>query len=196
MPRKKSVRRTAQNFKTAADETCAFVSSVSSGQSKEYVSWLYNYAVIRLYRDFESLMLAALVGAINNDSTTVAATTGVAFPKHMTDEVCEFLITGTGYFDFKGRGGLISTLKSFVPATHYLVMIAKKPAYRDTLDQLTALRNFAAHESTKSKGAVLRALGGKRVASSGSWLKRKGRFQRIADGLKTLATEIEHSAPY
>lgn len=196
MPKKKSVRLSAQTFEMAADDLCAFLSKVAAGHSKEHVSWLHDYAIIRLYREFESLMLDALVGAINNDSTTVSATTGVSFPKHMTGEVCEFLITGTGYFDFKGRSGLIAALKSFVPDTHYLVTISKKPVYRDTLDQLAALRNYAAHESAKSKGAVLRALNCERIASSGTWLKRQGRFKRIVDSLKALATEIEHSAPY
>lgn len=196
MPRKKSVKRSAQVFKAAVDDVAGFLSTVSAGQSEEHVSWLYDYAIIRLYRDFEGLMLDALVGAINNDSTTVAATTGVTFPKHMTDEVCEFLVTGTGYFDFKGRSGLIAILKSFVPHTHYLVTAARKPAYRSALDQLSALRNFAAHESVKSKGAVLRALNCERISSCGTWLKRQGRFQRIADGLKALASEIEGAAPY
>jgi hypothetical protein len=196
VPKKKSVKLSAQTFKVAADEVRGFLTKLTAGQSKEHVSWLHDYAIIRVYREFESLMLDALVGAINNDSTTVAATTGVAFPKHMTDEVCEFLITGIGYFDFKGRSGLIATLRSFVPDNHYLVTVAKKATYRVTLDQLCALRNFAAHESAKSKAAVLKALGCKRISASGAWLKRQGRFQRIVDSLKDLATEIENAAPY
>jgi cupin superfamily acireductone dioxygenase involved in methionine salvage len=196
MPRKKSVKRSANEFKLAADDVAAFLSTASAGQSKEHVSWLHDYAIIRLYRDFESMMLDALVGAINNDSATVAATTGVTFPKHMTDEVCEFLITGAGYFDFKGRDGLVGKLKSFVPSSHYLVTATKKPAYSSTLDRLSALRNFAAHGSAKSKGAALKALNCERLSSSGAWLKRQGRFQRIVDGLKALATEIEGAALY
>jgi hypothetical protein len=196
VPRKKSVKLSARWFSSATDDVCTFLSKVAVGQSEEHVSWLHSYAIIRLYRAFESLMLETLVGAINNDSATVAATTGVAFPKHMTDEVCEFLITGTGYFDFKGRSGLISTLKSFVPEDHYVLTVTKKATYRNTLDQLCTLRNFAAHESAKSKAAVLKALGCKRISSSGAWLKRHGRFQQIATGLKALAAEIEAAAPY
>jgi len=48
---------------------------------------LHEYAVIRLYREFESLILQGLVGAINNDTSTLSATSGVQFPKHLTDEV-------------------------------------------------------------------------------------------------------------
>ena len=64
-----------------------FLTKVSGGQTDEHISWLYSYAIIRLYREFESLVLDALVGAINNDTTTVSTTTGVKFPKHLSTEV-------------------------------------------------------------------------------------------------------------
>src|SRR5262249_52715414 len=162
----------------------------------QYITWIHNYGIIRLYREFEALMLAALVGAINNDTSTVSATTSVNFPKHLTDEVCEFLITGSGYFDFKGRPGLIKILKDFVPEDHYLVTAVKKKTYTDALEKLSTLRNFAAHGSGPSKRAALKAIGGKRIESSGAWLKTGGRFQSIVDRLKALSTEIENDAPY
>ena len=196
MPRKKSVKHSAQDFRIAADEITTFLTSVSNGQTAEHISWLHNYAIIRLYREFESLVLDALVGAINNDTATVSSTTGVEFPTHLSAEVCEFLITGTGYFDFKGRAGLIKTLKDFVPDAHYLVTTIKQPTYKDALEQLSALRNYAAHESDQSKRSALKAIGGKRIASSGAWLKRESRFQTIANRLKALATAIENAAPY
>ena len=62
--------------------------------------------------------------------------------------------------------------------------------------KLSALRNFAAHESAKSKRAALAAIGGERIESSGAWLKRENRFQSIVDHLKALATDFEHAAPY
>ncbi len=158
MPRKKSVKLSATDFNAQVDEITAFLAAVSVGQSDEHVTWLHNYAIIRLYKAFEGLMLDVLVGAVNNDTTTLEATTDVKFPKHLTDEVCEFLITGTGYFDFKGRSGLIKTFKSFVPDAHYLVTTIKKAAYKDVLEQLTTLRNFAAHESQVSKRAALAAI--------------------------------------
>jgi cupin superfamily acireductone dioxygenase involved in methionine salvage len=176
MPRKKSIKKSAQEFKLQADAISTFLMTVSLNLSEQHISWLYNYAIIRLYREFEILMLDALVGAINNDTTVLTATSGISFPKHLNDEVCEFLITGTGYFDFKGRDGLIKTLKKFVPDSHYLLTLVKKPIYKDALEQLSALRNFAAHESIPSKTAVLKALRRQRIHSSGAWLKQKGRF--------------------
>ena len=36
-------------------------------------------------------------------------------------------MTGRGYFDFKGRDGLIKTLKQYLPDDHYLVEVVSKP---------------------------------------------------------------------
>jgi hypothetical protein len=99
---------------------------------------------------------------------TLSNQIGISFPKHLTDDVCEFLITGNGYFDFKGRDGLIKTLKQFVSEDHYLLVAVKKTAYRDALNRLSTLRNFAAHESAPSKKAALTALGCKNLSSSGA----------------------------
>jgi hypothetical protein len=196
MPRKKSVKHSAQVFCNAADDIAEFLTKISANQSDQHVSWLYDYGIIRLYREFESLVLHLLVGAINNNTATISATTGIEFPKHLTDEVCTFLIKHTGYFDFKGRSGLIKTLQKFVPDDHDLVTSVKKNVYKQAIERLSALRNFATHESPTSKRAALTAIGGKRIGSSGAWLKREDRFQTIVDSLKSLATEIERSARY
>ena len=168
MPRKKSVKKSARDFRTATSGVAAFLETVSVGQSDAHISLLHNYAIIKLYRDFEGMILDSLVGAINNDLTTVSSVAGVSFPKHLSDEVCEYLIIGTGYFDFKGRSGLISKLKTFVPPTHYLITIVKKKQYQEPLERLAALRNYAAHESGKSKKAALDAVGQKRISSAGA----------------------------
>jgi len=196
MPKKKSVRRNAEAFKKWAEGISHFLQTVGSGQSAEHASWLHDYAIIRLYREFERLMLHALVVAINNVSDTMSAVTGIEFPKHLTDEVCEYLIIGTGYFDFRGRDGLIGILRKYVPDDHYLLTAVKKSKYKKALERLACLRNFAAHESSPSKRAVLAAVGQKKIGSCGSWLKCQRRFDAIKDRLKELANEIEQRAPY
>lgn len=196
MAKKKSVKLSAKKFEAEAENISTFVQQVSTGQTQEHESWLYDYAVIRLYKALEDLMLDVLVGAVNNDTSTLASTTDVKFPKHLTDEVCEFLITGTGYFDFKGRSGLIRTLKSFVPENHYLVTTVKKNIYAEALNQLTALRNFSAHGSQTAKRAALDAVQCKKLSTSGAWLKRQDRFTRLVTSLKKLSSELSNNAPY
>lgn len=197
MARKKSARLAAQRFVASATEIESFGDAMcGSGLSAQYISWGHDLAIIALYRGFETLMLEALIAAVNNDTTTVSTSTGIAFPKHLTDEVCEFLIIGTGYFDFKGRDGLVSVLKKYVPSDHYLVLTVKKPAYRQPIERLCALRNFAAHSSASSKKAALKAIDAKNLSSSGAWLKRQDRLQGTIGPLKALAAEIEGIAPF
>jgi hypothetical protein len=197
VPRKKSAKLAAQAFRKNADEVVLFAQAISiAGLSKQHVTWGHELAIIRLYREFETLMLEALVAAINNDTATISARAGLSFPKHLTDEVCEYLIVGTGYFDFKGRDGLVSVLKKYVPDTHYLVVAVKKAKYKTALERLTALRNFAAHGSAVSKSGAMTAVGAKRLATAGAWLKVSGRLQQIVDPLKELADDIEAAAPY
>lgn len=196
MPRKKSIKKASSDFSSEVDKIERFLTAVEMRQQNEHITWLYNYAIIRLYKEFEGLMLDVLVAAINNDTTALEEATDVKFPKHLAEEVCEFIITGTGFFDFKGRSGLIKTLKSFVPEDHYLVVTIKKPCYKKPLEQLTTLRNYAAHESQSSKRAALEAVGQTKIASSGAWLKKQGRFMKIANKLKELSAELNVHAPY
>lgn len=195
--KKKSVKKSVDWFIGQTDEIVTFVSQIESkGVTDAALSWTYDHAIIRLYRQFELLMFDGIVAGINNDTSVLSKATGTQFPKHLTDEVCEFILVGNGYFDFKGRDGLISTLGKYLSENHYIVTAVKKTAYKDALNRLSALRNFAAHDSAKSKRAALKAIDHKSLGSSGSWLKRQGRFTAICDALKSLALEIKQAAPY
>ncbi|SMH52680.1 hypothetical protein [Maritimibacter sp. HL-12] len=197
MPKKKSAKKSADRFLTNCKKIDAFVYEIKiKGLSDNHLSWAFEYAIVRLYRDFEKLILECLVAAINNDTTQLSQKKGFDFPKHLTDEVCQYIIVGEKYFDFRGRSGLISTLKSYLADDHYLVVSVKKPAYREALDQFIVLRNFAAHDSDQSKAACLKALGKARISSAGSYLKVNNRFQALSSKLQKLTCEIRDSAPY
>jgi hypothetical protein len=193
--RKKSIKTAAKAFQDAANEINEYFNK-TSGLDAKWHSWCTDYAVIRLYSEFELLMLSALVGAINNDTTTLSDAVGLNFPAHLSQDVCTFLIVGRGYFDFKGRDGLIRIIKQFVPDDHYLVTILKDAEYRESLEQLSALRDFGAHRSSKAKKAARKAIGGERIGSSGSWLNKQNRFGLLCENLKKLSHAIEKKAAY
>jgi len=196
LPRKKSVRGAADKFIKRSDALGDYYSQVvTAGLSAQDTTWAVEAAIVKLSVYFEHLMLDALVGAINNDTRTVSSSVGIPFPKHLTDEICEYLVTGGTYFDFRGRDGLIKVLKRFVPDDHYLLEAVSKQKYRTTLERLVALRNLAAHESRKGTAAARLAVNGS-VASAGAWLKRGDKFYDINSRLKELAEEIRHAAPY
>lgn len=195
--RKKSAKKAAEWFLEQTDEIKIFLEQDNlSGLTDKHVTWVHDYAIIRLYREFEDMILNCLIAAINNDTEVLSIQTDIDFPKHLSDEVCEFIIVGNGYFDFRGRDGLIQKLKKFLPDDHYLVMLVKKPSYKDSLEQLSALRNFAAHDSKPSKKRALEAIGLLRLASTGVWLKKQDRFGKLASRLKRLAQEIYDKAPF
>lgn len=195
MAKKKSVKKAAKQFGKEVDLILSYVGQQPVGAGP-FTRWAYEYAIIRLYREFENLVLHALVGAINNDSTTLQSRLGFRIPRHMTDEFCTYLVVGDRYFDFKGRDGLIGTIKRFVPMNHYLLSVVEKQGYRVPLERLCALRNFAAHGSAKARTAAKRALGVQNLKSAGSWLSRQQRFAGIAGKLKDLSGELETGAPY
>lgn len=197
MARLKSVRLSARRFCEELTRLRTFVTSASFSESPDtYTTWLFEYGVIRLYREFEKLMLDALVGAINHDTSVLSRKLGFEFPKRLTDEVCEYLVTGGGYFDFKGRDGLIAAMKEFVPDDHYLVQIVSKPRYREALERLSALRNFSSHDSDQAKRRALAATNMRRMAGAGVWLKTQNRFVNMLERLEELAREMERTAPH
>lgn len=194
--RKISVRRAAREFEAELTQIRSFLQLFNqSGIPPGAKSFVYDFAVIRLHSAFEHLMTEAIVGAVNNDTRTISQRTGIAFPSHLRGEVCDYLVTSGGFLDFKGRDGLIGVLKQFVPDTHYLVTIAKDPAHSATLNQLPALRNFAAHGSDRAKRAARKAVG-VNLSSAGSWLRRQGRFETLARGAEGIASAIRTNAPY
>jgi hypothetical protein len=141
-------------------------------------------------------MLDCVVAGINNDTKTLSATTGIKFPKHLSDEVCEYIVVGDGYFDFKGRDGLIKTLRRFVPDAHFSVAAVKDARYKSSIEKLSPLRNFAAHSSTQAKVRALNAVNQKKIGSAGAWLKVQGRFDKILADLRALASDLRKNAPF
>jgi hypothetical protein len=195
MPRKKSVKKAAAKFKLAVERVEEFFEGTES-LKEDLAIWCAEYAIIRLYCDFEVLMLSALVGAVNSDSSKFSEYTGLKFPKHMTEDLCTYMIIGSGYFDFKGRDGLLQITRRYVSQENYLYAILKDKKYRPALEQLSSLRNLAAHRSEKAKEAAIKATGAERFKSAGAWLRKQNRFEDLCKSLKKLANSMERKAPH
>ncbi|MFE6166177.1 hypothetical protein ACFQ7F_45625 [Streptomyces sp. NPDC056486] len=217
MGRKKSGKFAAGKFKETTQRIREYLDEIDdSGMTDQAVTWAYEAALMKIAVAFESLMLECLIVALNNDSEPFSKATSIAFPRHMTEKVCEYLVTGGKFFDFKGRDGLLGDIGRFVGgknAGHYLYEAIKKPRYHHPLTLLIALRNYAAHESPQSKETMKRAIVGFRLGTTkkltdqqmkaanaplaaGAWLKTQSRFVYLLDELDALADEIHQGAPY
>ena len=194
--KKKSVQLCTQQFEKEANGLLEFCAKAEEVLSEAHVSLVYDTAIIKIYAHFEQMIVESLIGAINNDTSQISTTTNILFPRHLTDEVCEYIITKGGYFNFQGRDGLIGEIKKYVPDNHYLMNIIKDRTYKESLDRLCALRNYAAHGSDSSKRSALKSIGQLKMGSAGSWLKRQNRLDNITSSLCNLSKEIEASAPY
>lgn len=112
-----------------------------------------------------------MISCLNHDHSCFEEKYGIALGKHINDDVCEFLITKGGYFDFRGYSGLVSTIKNTLGNSNAVIPIIKD-SYQNCIDQLCAIRNYAAHESKQSKAAAKKAFGLSRISSAGSCLKQ------------------------
>lgn len=195
MPKKLSIKTRVADFRTSCDEILHFVIRMSTDASKKDSTWLHEYAILRLYRSFEDFIAWVLVGCLNQNSQTLSDQTGIAFPKHLSVPVCRYLMTGGGYFDFRGRDGLIRTSKRLLGADHDIVAIVRHKDYVDSLDKLCALRNFAAHGSEHAKAQAKRTTQ-TNMSSAGAWLKSDNRLRKIAEDLNDLARSIEEAARF
>lgn len=197
MPRKISVKRASLGFikEVEAIERFLQIPAISSLATKNQ-AWCYDYAIIRTYHGFEELMLKTIIAAINISPATISHATGVLFPRHLSQNVCRYLVVGNGYFDFKGRDGLIGKLRRYLPENHPLVRLVKDETLKQSLERLSSLRNLAAHNSIQAKRAALKATGQQRLKSSGHWLLKHRRFFKIANDMKVFGTDLWRSAPF
>jgi hypothetical protein len=166
-----------------------------AGLAKQATSWAYEAALVKVTISIERLMLQVLLAAINRDSAALSAATSVTFPKHLPKAVAQYILIQDGYFDFKGRDGLLGTIKKHLGDAHPLYVTVKQVKYRAPLDRLIKLRNWAAHESEQGKRTAKLALGTSRVASPGSCLKRQNRLRDLIAELDALGFEIQSAMP-
>ena len=184
-------------FEKSKADIDSFLVSTKTGKTKlghEHVCWCYEYAIIRLYCAFEQLMLDTLTAVLNKNPKTFEDKTGIKL-KAIQNDLAEYIIVGNGYFDFKGRDGLIKIVKSYVADGHWLIKIVTDDHYKDSLEQLSAFRNYAAHSGNAAKFRARKVTGKGKIAKCGKWLstkdKGKTRYQIIAENLSGLANEIK-----
>ena len=107
-------------------------------------------------------MLEVLKAALNDDASYFLKRNNITQIKHLNRDVVEYVIVGEGYFDFKGRDGLIKTLNKYLDDDHWLIEKVKEHQYKVSLERLSAFRNYAAHSGNKAKSRAKDAAGQKK----------------------------------
>lgn len=178
---------------TEIDEIQSYLTKIQTAMRSDdkIISWSYDYAIIRLYRVFEDFVFHITVGLVNHDTSKISENFNVNFPKHIQDDVCEFIVTGGKYFDFHGYDGLLKTINCYIGKPNQLANIIKSNDYAKYIQQLCSLRNYAAHASTQSKNVVKKVIATQRIPSAGSWLKKGNRYEAISEKIKSIITEAK-----
>jgi hypothetical protein len=144
-----------------------------------------------LYRYFERFNLRVMISCLNHDHKHVQERYSISLGKHINDDVCEFLITKGGFFDFKGREGLLRVYGECIGKDHAVTNVIRDGTYKVAIEQLCAIRNYAAHNSEQSKNAAKKAFAVKSISSAGECLKQKRRLDSIIVSLVALANEVK-----
>lgn len=190
------------NIQTVSGEFSSSIREITSytercnqvfADEKKYLSYCYENAIIMLYKAFEQFVLRSMIACLNHDHSYFQEKHGIKLGKHINDDICEFLITKGGFFDFRGKSGLYKVLNEMIGADHTIATTFKKAEYKDTIDQLCTIRNYAAHNSYQSKQAVLKTFNLQRISSAGSFLKQQHRFENIANRLLELAEDVKNT---
>lgn len=156
-----------------------------------YLSYSYENAILMIYKSFEEFIIRIMVSCLNHDHSAFEEKHGIALGRHINDDVCEFLITKGGYFDFRGYSGLLDMLKGTIGNDHTFVSTIKKERYKTCINKMCAARNYAAHNSKQSKNAVKKVFNAQSISSAGSFLKSARRMADIIESLKALADEVK-----
>ena len=181
------------SFIKEIDEISAYVKKCDAvfNEDKQCLSFSYENAIIMTYRYFENFILRIMISCLNHDHSHFEESYGIKLGRHINDDVCEFLITKGGYFDFKGNGDLKKMLNKTIGQKHPIAKVFGNGIYSKTIQKLYVLRNYAAHNSPQAKKAVLNEFNLKRAKSAGSILKQQGLFQSIISELEQLASDIK-----
>ena len=161
------------------------------GDEKLYLSYSYENAIIMTYKAFEQYALRTMIACLNHSHAHFEEEYSIKLGKHINDDVCEFLITNGGFFDFKGRSGLTQKLNKVIGKDNPTAKVFKKDEHKPLIDKLCAIRNYAAHNSTQSKKSAMNVYDLHRISSAGSCLKQQNRFKEIIDGLIALANDVK-----
>ena len=191
-----SIKAVVTKFDGELDTILDFIEKYKGNGKGVFAFYVYDYAVIKVFKDFEELLLNTIVGLINQEAANVESSSGHKGIKSLKKKDAETLFIGGRYFSFKGQNGLLKQIKKFFTINHWFINILSDTKYNRTFDILIPLRNFAAHSSKTAKKNAVSAVGLQQLGYSGAWLKVGNRFKNIIDDLKDISVRIKAQAKY
>lgn len=77
-------------------------------------------------------------------------------PKHLTKDLCEAILVGPGYLDFKSVSDIKNFAKKVLPKDVNPFRLIRANPTAKRIDELYVMRNYLSHYSGKSRRALYR----------------------------------------
>lgn len=116
---------------------------VSSAAEKRDVA---ESVLLRLCAHWESFVAEHLVDCVNRDSSRLGEYFSLDLPPHPTKALCQALVIGDRYRDFRSMGDLKRFTKKVLPDPSNPFLQIKQ-THLDKLDEVYIIRNYLAHYS-------------------------------------------------
>ena len=110
-------------------------------------------SIIRICALWEAFVEGELIDCLNLDSTKLSEDLKLDLPKHLSRSLCEAILIGRGYLDFKSVGDIKGFASKILPDDVNPFRLIKTPTAKK-IDELCVMRNYLSHYSSKAKRAL------------------------------------------
>lgn len=111
--------------------------------------------VIRLCALWEAFVEGEMIDCLNIDSSRCREELKLRLPNHLSRDLCEAILIGHGYLDFRSVSDIKGFAKRVLPEDVNPFKLIK-PAAGKRIDELYIMRNYLSHYSSKSRRALHR----------------------------------------
>jgi len=140
--------------------------------------------LLRLCAYWESFVEKELVDCANIDCAQLAKYTGVQLPKHLSIAMCEAILMGGRYLNWRSVGELKSLARKVLP-DHVDPFAKITAATERKIDEVYVIRNYLSHHSKASRRALMQMYtkyGLKRFKEPGAFLLAKSNRRLVEYG--------------
>lgn len=112
--------------------------------------------VIRLCAIWEAFIEGEMIDCLNIDCSKYAEELQLQLPKHPTKDLCEAILVGAGYLDFKNVDDIKGFARKVVPDDINPFRLIKNNPTGKRINELYVMRNYLSHYSRKSRRALMK----------------------------------------
>ena len=139
-----------KRYKTFMDKIINAQRVISTAQEKRDLA---ESVILRLCANWEYFVDEHLIDCVNCDHSLLSDFFGVAIPKHPSKDLCQALLFGDTFRDFRSYGDLKGFTKKILPEGSNL-FLSIKGSRTKKIDEVYKIRNYLSHYSSKARRSL------------------------------------------